>query len=166
MPTTYLLFGSNLGKREANIRQALQLFVEEGYELLQASHFYETQAWGYETQPDFLNLCAKVKPKLKPLELLELCKQIEQKIGRQERRKWQEREIDIDILYYGKQVIDLDELQIPHPRMIQRNFALTPLTEIAPQKKHPILKLTSEELLRLCTDKQSVIRLPLITEFS
>lgn len=160
MPATYLLFGSNLGNRVTNIRQALLSFVGEGFELLQVSHFYETQAWGYIDQPYFLNVCATLKTSLTPTELLYLCKQIERVIGRQNRGKWQEREIDIDILYYGKKVVLEQDLQIPHPRLIQRKFVLAPLAEIAPKWRHPVLGLTTKQLLTLCTDEQQVIRLP------
>jgi len=159
MPNTFLLLGSNIGNRVANIRQALLLLVGENSELLQVSHFYETKAWGNESQPDFYNLCARFSTKLTPEKLLVYCKKVEQQVGRQIRGKWEEREIDIDILYYGDEVINQDDLKVPHARLIQRKFALEPLAEIAPQKKHPILDLNSVQLLQLCTDAQSVIRL-------
>lgn len=159
MPSVYLLFGSNVGNRVTNIRQAILTFVGEEFKLLQVSHFYETEAWGNEFQPLFLNVCAKYKTDKSPEEVLRLCKEIEIKIGRLNRGKWQEREIDIDILYYGKRTVTNEDLVIPHPLLIKRNFALLPLKEIAPRKKDPTLHLTSAQLLQLCTDEKQAYKL-------
>jgi len=159
MPSVYLLFGSNVGNRVTNVRQAILSFVGRDLKLLQVSYFYETAAWGNEFQPSFLNVCARYKTELHPKEVLQLCKEIEERIGRQNRGRWQEREIDIDILYYGKKQVNDDDLIIPHPRLIQRNFALIPLKEISPTKKHPVLHLTTTQLVKLCTDEKAVQKL-------
>ncbi len=159
MSSSYLLFGSNMGNRVTNIRQAILSCVEEGMILLQVSHFYETDAWGVENQASFLNVCVQVDTDLLPQDLLQVLKHIEHKIGRQNRGRWQEREIDIDILYYKSEVIDQQDLKIPHPFLIKRAFALHALNELAPEKKHPQLDLTTQELLNLCTDDKAVYRL-------
>lgn len=159
MPSVYLLFGSNVGNRVTNIRQSILTLVSNGLELLQVSHFYETEAWGVEEQQPFLNVAAKFKTKKTPHKLLKLIKEVEVEVGRLERGRWQQREIDIDIIFYGKQVVETDDLVIPHPLLIKRNFALEPLKEISPRKKHPILGLTVREMEKLCTDEKAIDRL-------
>lgn len=159
MPNVYLLLGSNIGNRVTNIRQAILSLVDEGMEMLQISHFYETEAWGNEHQPFFLNICIKAKTTVSPNDLLEIIHRTEENIGRMNRGKWQEREIDIDILFYGNEVIQEEHLQIPHHLMIKRNFALQPLKEIAPQKKHPIFNIKVKKLAKLCTDERRVLKL-------
>lgn len=159
MPSVYLLFGSNVGNRVTNIRQAILSLVDNGLELLQVSHFYETEPWGIEEQQPFLNVAAKFKTKKKPHKLLQVLKEVELEIGRLERGRWQQREIDIDIIFYGKQIIQTDDLTVPHLLLIKRNFALEPLKEIAPRKKHPILGLTVREMAKLCTDNKTIERL-------
>lgn len=159
MPTVYLLFGSNLGNRVTNIHQALLTLVEFDLELLQVSHFYETEAWGVENQPHFLNVCAKFSTTDSAEELLAKLKQTEREVGRKNRGKWKSREIDIDILFYGKQTIETEALQIPHQFLIKRNFALQPMKELAPKKKHPRLKINVRNLSKLCTDKKRVLKL-------
>lgn len=159
MPSVFLLFGSNLGNRVTNVRQSLLSLVEEGLELLQVSHFYETEAWGEENQPIFLNVCAKFKTSLSPKEVLQLTQEVEVNVGRERNEKWKERVIDIDILFYGKQMYEDEQLAIPHPFLINRNFALQPLKEIAKKKKHPKYGLTVAELTKLSTDEKKVLRL-------
>lgn len=159
MPSVYLLFGSNLGNRITNIRRAILSLVELEIELLQVSHFYETEAWGVEEQAHFLNVCAKFKTDKSPEELLKILKQTELKVGRLNRGKWENREIDIDILFYGKKRIKTETVEIPHRYLIKRNFALQPLKEIAPQKKHPKYNLNVRKLSKLCTDKKRVLKL-------
>ncbi len=159
MPTIYLLFGSNLGNRVEFIRHGIQLLVQENIHLLQMSHIYETEAWGIENQANFYNLCVKAECRYSPLDLLHKLKNIERMVGRQQRQRWGERELDIDILYYGKQLYNSEELKLPHAQLIKRNFALAPLAELAPKKKHPKLKLTTTELLHLCTDQKKAFRM-------
>lgn len=160
MPSVYLLFGSNLGNRVTNIRQAILTLVEYHLELLQVSHFYETEAWGVENQDHFLNVCVKYKTTRSTEELIKIIKKTEKKIGRLNRGKWESREIDIDILFYGSEQVKKKNLIIPHKYLIKRNFALQPLKEIAPQKKHPKYKLKVRKLSKLCTDDKRVLKLP------
>ncbi len=159
MSSTYLLFGSNIGNRVSNIQHAIQLCVAEGIEMLQISHFYETEAWGNEDEPSYYNLCAKCTTNCNAENLLTILKSIEKKLGRVEREKWGSREIDIDILYFFDQVLELPNLIIPHPFLIKRNFALHALHELAPEKKHPVLDLNTKQLIALSTDEQAVEKL-------
>ena len=159
MPTVYLLFGSNLGNRVTNIRQAILQLVGKETELLQVSYFYETEAWGETEQANFLNVAAMFSTSLSALDFLAKAKATEQAVGRLNRGKWQEREIDVDILFYGKKIVEEENLTVPHPLLIKRNFALQPLKEIAPEKKHPVFKLTVRKLAKLCTDEKRVLKL-------
>ena len=148
----YLLLGSNLGDREATIRNALQLLETEGFGIEKFSGIYETEPWGLKDQPLFLNMVVGGKWKLEPEELLILCQEIEIKSGRVRSVKWGERILDIDILYFGSEMISTDNLTVPHPGIPVRKFTLQPLSEIAGKMKHPVLKKTTEELLKECDD--------------
>ncbi len=159
MSSIYLLFGSNIGNRTANINHAIQLLVNRGFKLLHQSPIYETEAWGILSQPTFYNVCAEFKTTYSPVECLDICKKIENQIGRLERGRWQAREIDIDILYFDDIIIRSSKLTIPHTQLIRRIFALVPLNNIAPKKIHPVIQLNTTELLRLCTDEQQIIKI-------
>ncbi len=152
-----LSFGSNLGDRKAMIEKAVELLIEKravfGTTL---SSFYETEPVGYSDQPWFLNSALKGTTELSPEELFAVCKQTEKELGRISRTKWHEREIDIDVLFYGKLILKTDELEIPHPRLHERRFVLAPAAEIAPDLLHPVLGLDLSNLLMRCTDSSSV----------
>lgn len=124
--------------------------------ILQASKIYESAAWGKEDQPDFLNQVVKIQTALNPHALLEKLIWAETSLGRLRDIKWGERIIDIDILFYEKEIIDDNALTIPHPGIPQRKFTLLPLVEIAPELVHPELKKTMTELLEKCADKLDV----------
>ena len=137
MAEAFLGLGTNLGEREMFLARALaQLEGMEGIRLGQLSGVYRSSAWGVIDQPDFLNLCVQIDTDLTPLELLNACKGIEQALGRQARRRWGPREIDIDILMMEGVDIDMPDLTIPHGRLSQRRFVLEPLSEIAPGWKY------------------------------
>jgi len=140
MVKVFLSFGSNLGRRENNIQQALEELKNNSIKVLKVSSNYETEPEGYTAQPKFINAAAEIATELKPQELLKIIKNIEKKLGRQKTFKWGPRLIDIDILTYGEQNIQEKELTIPHPLMKQRNFVLEPLKEIAPDFVKDILK--------------------------
>ncbi len=159
MSSIYLLFGSNLGNRVTNINQAIEKCINIGLKCEKISHFYETAPWGVQEQPTFYNVAAKFEKHTDPERLLVDLKKIEVSLGRQKREQWTAREIDIDILYFGKDVINSNLLTVPHPFLIKRRFALEPLNEIAPKKNHPQLRLNSKQLLQLCTDTANVIKL-------
>lgn len=142
----YLLLGSNIGSRNANLRRARQLIGQRVGPLCHQSALYETEPWGVRDQPLYLNQALSVATTLKPRELLRTLKAIEAEMGRTRGARWHARLIDIDILLFGQLVYAENGLQIPHPGLPQRNFALIPLMEIAGQVMHPTRGLTIEEL--------------------
>lgn len=152
----YLLSGSNLGDRMANLARALELIEERTGKVLAQSQLYETAAWGIEKQPPFLNQVLEIGTSLTPPDLLQTLLEIEKKLGRQRIQKWGERLIDLDILYYGKTVIDEPELKVPHPHIPERRFTLIPLCELAPLLVHPVLKKNQLQLLKECPDRLEV----------
>lgn len=135
----YLCLGSNLGKREENLRQALTLLSLK-VNLEEVSSLYETEPVDYKEQPLFLNLVCRITTNLSPEELLHLAKDIETKMGRVPSEQINSpRPIDIDILFYDNKIIETPNLTIPHPRLKDRAFVLIPLNEIAPDLVHPKL---------------------------
>ncbi len=153
----YLLLGSNLGDRKHQIVKSIQLIEEHIGHILKESSIYETGSWGYIDQPNFLNKVILLETLLDPFELLNRIKNIEVQMGRKVRAKWQNREIDIDILFYEDQSIQTPELLIPHPYLQERMFTLVPLMEISPLLNHPILNRTIEDLYDRCSDEGIVI---------
>lgn len=147
MSIVYIGIGSNLGNREKNCLKAVQLLFDSGIAIMKQSSMYETEPWGVKDQPRFINMVIEAETEEKPGKLLELLKRIEREIGRKETYKWGPRAIDLDILLYNDLVINNTALQIPHPHMHERDFVLRPLSEIAPNKIHPVLKKTVRELL-------------------
>jgi 2-amino-4-hydroxy-6-hydroxymethyldihydropteridine diphosphokinase len=134
----YLGLGSNLGDRHGNLRKALAMLdAREGIDVAEASTFIETDpVGGPEGQPKFVNAAVAVDTTLSPRELLGACQEVERALGRErgpDEVRWGPRTIDIDILLYGKQVVDEPDLRIPHPRMHEREFVLVPLAQIAPE---------------------------------
>ena len=135
----YLCLGSNLGEREANLRQALTLLSPK-VTLGEASSIYETEPVGYKEQPLFLNLVCRISTNLPPEELLHLAKDVETRMGRVPSEQIDSpRSIDIDILFYDNKIMETQNLAIPHPRLRDRAFVLIPLAEIAPDLVHPKL---------------------------
>lgn len=110
------------------------------------SYIYATKPWGNQDQPEFLNLCMSGKTSLTAMELFKFTSSIEKQLGRTKKEKWGPREIDIDILFYGDEVIKTQNLKIPHPFIAERAFVLVPLAEIAPDFVHPVLRLTASKL--------------------
>jgi 2-amino-4-hydroxy-6-hydroxymethyldihydropteridine diphosphokinase len=132
MPLAYIGLGSNLGDREATIRAALErLAAGEGIELEAVSSLRETDPVGYVDQPRFLNGAAALRTKLSPRALLERLQEVERELGRDRSGpRFGPRTIDLDLLLYGSEQIDENDLQIPHPRLAERRFALEPLAEL------------------------------------
>ena len=143
----YLSLGSNLGDREKYLREAISRLRDLGI-IRQVSAFYETQPVEVRgDQPWFLNCALVMKTELEPAAFLRRMLAVEQSMGRVRTEPKGPRTIDIDILFFGNEVLDTPELTVPHPAMHQRRFVLEPLAEIAPAFKHPVLKRTVQELL-------------------
>jgi 2-amino-4-hydroxy-6-hydroxymethyldihydropteridine diphosphokinase len=155
--TAYLSLGSNLGNREDNIDMALKLLAQR-MRLGKVSSIYDTEPLGNTKQPRFLNLACEVFTRLAPEGLLALAKGIEGKMGRRG-KSGEPRTIDIDILLYGDEAVDTRDLVIPHPKMAERSFVLTPLAEIAPDIIHPVLKKTIKEMNKAIKEVQGVMKL-------
>jgi 2-amino-4-hydroxy-6-hydroxymethyldihydropteridine diphosphokinase len=155
----YLSLGSNLGDREANLREAISRLGELD-SVSKVSALYETEPVEVTgQQPWFLNCAAAVETELTPLEFLTRMLAIEQAMGRKRTQPKGPRTIDMDIIFFGNEVLDTKELTLPHPAMQHRRFVLTPLAEIAPEIMHPVLRRTVQELLNsLPTDSGAVRR--------
>jgi len=159
MPATaYLSLGSNLGNRGQNLREAVRRLQALGT-IRSISSIYETEPVEFTDQPMFLNSALELETAANPDQLMEHLLVIEKTMGRQRTQKKGPRVIDLDILLFADQVVNTPTLTIPHPAMHQRRFVLEPLTEIAPETKHPVLKKTAKELLEALPRGQTVKRL-------
>ncbi|MBK8564809.1 MAG: 2-amino-4-hydroxy-6-hydroxymethyldihydropteridine diphosphokinase [Saprospiraceae bacterium] len=156
---THLLLGGNLGDRHDNLAKAKRLIGQRIGTVVKASSLYETQPWGKPDQPDFLNQAVEVATDLTADAVLRSVLAIEQELGRQREDKWNARTIDIDILFYDAKILKTKDLTLPHPHLHERNFALVPMLEIAPNKQHPIFKKTIEELYEASEDDLDVVML-------
>ncbi len=146
MAMIYIGIGSNMGDRMANCMNAVKLMNESGIVVTRESSLYETKPWGMQEQPLFINMAVIAETDLSPERALAALKCIEKKIGRQVSMRWGPRCIDLDILFYDDRIITEKDLCIPHPLLEQREFVLLPLSEIAPDKWHPVLKKTVRHL--------------------
>lgn len=153
----YLALGSNLGQRTENLQLAIDKLGQH-VAIEAVSPVYVTEPWGVTDQPEFLNLCLSARTRLSADDLLAVCKNVERELGREPGPRWGPRLIDIDILFYGSQVIDRGELQVPHPRLAERAFVLVPLADIAPDLVDPRSGRTVTELLAQLN--ASGVRLP------
>lgn len=160
MNTAYLISGSNVGDRLQNLNSALRLIEERAGSIKERSEIYATAAWGNVNQPDFLNQALHIETSLGAIELLDILLTIEERLGRVRNTvKWAERTIDIDILFYNNDIIDIAHLKVPHPFMQERKFVLVPLSEIAASYVHPKLKKSILQLLSECSDDLETARL-------
>ena len=155
----YLLLGANQGEKLQNLRKAKQEISLQAGAIVKVSSLYQTAAWGKNDQDDFYNEVVEIQTPLNPQQLLSTILQIEKSLGRLRIEKWGARIIDIDILFYGEEIVNEANLKIPHPAIADRRFALTPLSEITPDFVHPILNKTISTLLAECTDTLPVVRL-------
>jgi len=143
----FIAIGSNLGDREENIIDAINLLIANGVDVKNISSIIETKPYGNVKQPDFLNCVVDAYTALPPRMLLETLKAIEKQLGRTRTIHWGPRTIDLDIIFYDELVIDTPDLKIPHPDMQNRLFVLEPLNQLAPNFVHPVLNKTVRELL-------------------
>lgn len=146
MTTVFLALGSNVGDSQRYIAQATRL-LESKISLLKSAPNYTSKAVGFTQQADFTNTAVRGETDLTPAELLQFVKSIEQELGRVHRFVNGPREIDIDIIFYGDQVIDTPELKIPHPSFAERDFVLRPIADIEPSVRDPLSGRTVKGLL-------------------
>ena len=142
----YLALGTNLGDREANLQKAIDSLAPK-VRVIAKSSVYATSPWGFTDQPEFLNQVIEADTTLQPLPLLHLLKAIEVEMGREETFRNGPRLIDLDILFYGSEVVEGEIITIPHPRLQDRAFVLVPLNEIASDFIHPVLNESVRDLL-------------------
>lgn len=158
MHQVFLGTGGNIGNKHDNFNKVYTFIKNELGEVSKSSSIYETPPWGFQSEENFWNQVLVVKTNFSADELLQKINNIESWFGRKrDGQQYKSREMDIDILYFDDEIIENENLSIPHPLLHKRLFVLVPLTEIAPDFVHPVLKLTSNEMLNNCDDK-SVIR--------
>ena len=141
MQAIYLGLGTNLGDRAANLQAAVIGLAKE-LVITAVSPLYQTAPWGVTDQPDFINMCLAAETELSAIELLTFIKDLEVEIGRLPSKRWGPRLIDIDLLFYANQILETENLKIPHPELAERAFVLCPLADIAPNFVHPVLRQT------------------------
>jgi 2-amino-4-hydroxy-6-hydroxymethyldihydropteridine diphosphokinase len=156
MNTVFLALGSNIENRKQHIEKAIVLLREKINDITVAS-LYETKPRYFENQNNFLNTVLSGFTELEPQELLQFTKTVQKKVGRVERFRNGPREIDIDILFYDNVVYKDEELEIPHPRLQERDFVLQPFSDLNPDFSHPVLKKTIRELLDSLPEEQRSI---------
>jgi 2-amino-4-hydroxy-6-hydroxymethyldihydropteridine diphosphokinase len=158
MTTVYIALGTNVGDRHHNLREALRLLKDAGLLIQKTSSIYETEPVDYLDQAWFLNAVLEAQTDLSPLDLLYKLRAIESAMGSKKPFAKGPRLIDLDILLYDNDSIATPELQIPHPRMLDRRFVLAPLAEIAPNLRHPNWPATATQLLAELRDPSIVRR--------
>jgi 2-amino-4-hydroxy-6-hydroxymethyldihydropteridine diphosphokinase len=156
MATVYLALGSNIGNRQQNLREAIRQLGESAVHISKISSIYETEPVDYLDQPWFLNAVLEAHTDLPAAQLLATLRNIESQMGSKKAFAKGPRLIDLDILLYDDATIDTPDLQVPHPRMLQRNFVLVPLAEIAPTLRHSSWTATAADLLSQSHDSSVV----------
>ena len=164
MEKVFIQLGGNVGNVPENFDLAIKEIEQTIGRVIKRSSRYKTEPWGNKNQDDFLNQVICVETILNPDEVLEKILGIEKTMGRNRdtEDKFAPRTIDIDILFYGRKIIDNDNLTIPHPRLHLRNFVLTPLMEIAPELLHPVLNKKIKDLFKLNKDTSVVKKYKLV----
>jgi 2-amino-4-hydroxy-6-hydroxymethyldihydropteridine diphosphokinase len=161
MNKLYILLGGNLGDKRKVFSEARGRLLELLGETTAQSAIYETEPWGFESENMFWNQALEISTNLSPEEVLNKTQQIEFELGRtRNSNQYNSRIIDIDILFYDDQIISLENLIIPHPRLQERKFALVPLCEIAPKLIHPVYEKSIRQLMEECTDTLRVEEVP------
>ncbi|AWW32285.1 2-amino-4-hydroxy-6-hydroxymethyldihydropteridine diphosphokinase [Echinicola strongylocentroti] len=157
MKQVVLLIGGNLGDRSKLIQEAKDM-LRQHVELIKGSSLYETAAWGGKSSGSYLNQALVVETELEAEAVLDITQGVENALGRERLAKWGDRTMDIDIIYFGDEVVDTARLKVPHPLMTERRFVLTPIVEILPDFVHPVLQKNNRELLESCTDESAVAK--------
>lgn len=148
MATVYLGLGTNIGDKKKNITDATIIIGSVMGNLRILSSLYETEPWGYESPNTFLNAVIQIETEIEPQKCLDIAKAIEREMGRVHTKEgYEDRIIDVDILFYDDIIYHGDNLTIPHPLIEQRDFVLRPMAEIAPDFRHPISGKTMKNLL-------------------
>ena len=147
MNDVYLLLGSNLGDRKLFLSQAIQYIEHEISPVVKISSVYETQSWGKTDAPYYLNQVIMLQTDMPAQTILQKILAIEIVLGRRREEKWGSRTIDIDLLFYGEEIINEPGLQVPHPELHKRRFTLAPLNDIAGNFKHPVSKKAIFQLI-------------------
>ena len=157
--TVYFSIGSNLGKRLYHLQRAVIMLSDLLGKVAALSPVYETPAWGFEGA-SFLNACLALETQKSPEDILKAIVHIETALGRYRSQEpgYASRTLDIDILYYGHEVVNSNRLAIPHPQLDKRKFVLKPLADIAPQFYHPVLQKDTRNLLQECQDTSTLIK--------
>ena len=160
MNKAYLILGGNMGNRTALLNSAMFEISTHIGTIIKTSTSYETEAWGMLNATSFYNKVILVETRLTANDLMNACMAIEEKFGRKRSlKKYESRQMDIDILFFNAENIESASLTIPHPRLHIRRFVLEPLNEIAADFVHPIFNKKIAELLLLCKDECSVLKL-------
>ena len=153
--TVYLSVGSNMGNREEHIENAIEMLRDDfGIRKVKESVLIDNEPYGYTDQPNFLNGAVSLETIYSPWELLDVLHKIEKEGHRVRDIRWGPRTIDLDIVFYGEEIINDDDLVIPHRDMHRRRFVLEPLSELAPWAVHPVFHKTVYEMLQQLTEKE------------
>ena len=160
MGVCYIILGTNLGDRLLNLSKAKTLLKQSIGNIICQSFVYESEPWGYVDSLSYNNQVLQIQTKLSAVEVLQLCLSIETKMGRiRTKEGYESRIIDIDLLFYGQEIVQTKDLILPHPEIQNRRFVLVPMCEIESGFVHPVLKQSMETLLKECTDSCWVKRM-------
>ena len=150
---TYLSLGGNLGNTIEIFQNSREILTKKVGKITQISSLYQTAAWGPIPQNDFINQVIEVETKLSAPKLMDILLEIELQQGRVRQERWGPRTLDLDIIFFGEQLISTENLEIPHPRMEDRKFVLIPMVEINPNLIHPISRKSIRQILLECKDE-------------
>ena len=157
MEKVYLCLGGNIGDTRNYLQNAVAMIGRRIGRVVSQSAVYQSEPWGFNAEQMFLNQVVVAETELEPHAVLELCLQIEAELGRtRSGNGYEPRTIDIDIVFFGQQIVSQPDLQVPHPLMHRRNFVLRPLCDVAADFVHPVFGLTVKQLAAICDDKAVV----------
>lgn len=158
MNKSYLGLGTNIGDRLNYLNQALNILnSHSNIKISKKSKLYETKAWGYTEQADFLNMCVEIETDLNPKDLLHVCQDVEKKLNRERKIRWGPRTIDVDILFFNDIILQEENLEIPHPRIKERAFVLIPLIDLNDKLKIDNVSI-NEYLKSLTTEEREEVK--------